>query len=111
MTCVIIEDNGILWLQREKVGTPAAWEPGRIYNVGDLVVPRAPTEAQANMMFQCIGFQAVTGPTAPAFPSDPDVGEALVHDNVEYIAQPTSEPPLQLADNQYYLIDRTITVV
>ncbi len=110
MTCTFIEDQNILWLQLTKIGSPPAWESGKIYNVGDLVVPRNPTVEQADMMFQCVGFLAKTPSSAPAWPSGPTEGETLISGNVEYVAQAADKPPAALAANQYYLINRNITV-
>lgn len=110
MSGVFIEDNGILWLQRELVGTPPAWEPGKNYAIGDCVVPRNPTPSQASLMFQVVGFLVKTPSVAPTWPTTPDIGDTLISGDIEYVAQSPTEPPAAIAENQYYLFDRTITV-
>jgi hypothetical protein len=109
-TATFVEDNGILWLQLAKSGNPPAWQSGAIYNLGDIIVPSNPTQAQANMMFQCVGFLVPSGSTQPVWPSSPSAGAVFATDTTEYVARDTNANPVQLAANEYYVIDRTITV-
>ena len=54
-----VTDNDIVWQRVEYYGSPTAWEPNTIYNLGDTVIPRE--GAEDGYMYQCINYTIRTG--------------------------------------------------
>lgn len=102
------EDNQILWLMVNKVGTPTAWSSNTVYAIGDTVVPNTPSAGQVNMMWQAVSATGKTDGVEPTFPTA--FGSTIIDNEVTWIARSPTASPESPADNEYYLITETISV-
>jgi hypothetical protein len=105
---LFVKDHRVLWLQVPKVGTPAAWEAGKNYKIGDTVVPTAPPAELADKMFQCVGFLGKSGTSEPVFPNV--LGNTVIDNNIIWKARDPELSPEALDKNEYCLIDEVIVV-
>lgn len=101
-----VEDNNVLWLAVEKVGSPPAWQADTNYNIGDVVVPTSPQIGQENLAFQCVGFLGESSGSEPVFPAT--VGHTVDDKQIEWICQDPAQNPAALPPNTYYLINPTL---
>lgn len=104
----ITQDGQILWLQLPKEGTPPAWAPETVYQLGDTVVPISPTTEQENIMFMCVGFARESQSSEPAFPAIE--GQTVIDGDIQWIARDPNQNPGNLDFNEYYEITENITV-
>lgn len=109
MSQKFVKDNAILWLQVVLRGTPVPWVPGNNYHIGDTVVPAVPVPALAGFMFQCVGFIGQSAGSQPTFPLTP--GLQVVDGSLLWACRDPAVDPVQLPENEYYLIDTATTVV
>lgn len=106
-----VTDNDILWLKVPKKGSPAEWEPGKIYRVGDIVIPTSAVtipSGEEDFMFQCVGFVGKSAGSAPSWPTSTNV--KFLSGNVEFASRDPNLDPAQVGATEYYWIKRNITV-
>ena len=112
MACpTLIRDNRILWLEVPKIGSPSEWQPGVDYQIGDIVIPRLDVPippGKENVMFQVIGFCGESGNTNPVFPTL--LNQTVIDGDVKWAARSPSDDPMQITNQEYYVIDRTVVV-
>lgn len=106
-----VVDNDILWLEIPKAGTPAYWEPGKTYVLGDTVIPRPDfvlPPNKENVMFQCVGFVGKSAITPPSMP--PTFGNTVIDNNIEWVCRDQNAPSIEIDWFEYYQTNHTLTL-
>lgn len=53
----LIIDNRLVWIAVPKKGNPGVWKPGKVYSIGDTVIPTSNTTVppgSEDIMFQAV---------------------------------------------------------
>lgn len=104
-----VDDNQLIWLMVKKEGVVSAWVSNTTYEYGDLVLPTAPTVNQANIMFQMVGRTGKTGSVQPTWPIV--FGNSVYDNELILTARTLGNSPENVAEEEYYIIKETITVI
>lgn len=103
------QDNQILWLMVEKEGTPSAWSDNTQYQLGDFVIPTTVQSGQENIMFQAVALIGKSGSVEPTFPTS--FGSTVLDNEILWTARNPDGSPETGLEEEYYLINETVTIV
>lgn len=103
------DDNQILWLMIEKVGTPNAWQQDTVYEIGDVVIPSNVQSGQENIAFQAVAYIGKTSNSQPSFPTS--LGNSVIDGGVVWVARGKEAAPISPNLTEYYLINQTVSLI
>ena len=110
-TATFVKDNHILWLKVPKKGSPAEWQPGYDYHLGDTVIPTSGVTIPSGFedyMFQCVAFIGKSSGSQPTFPVV--LGSSVIDNTIEWTTRAADADPTKRSEEEYYIIKRNITV-